>query len=175
MPSKYAKFKGKLDPWQPEPSYQERIDKEKLQYAKLSPTELAQAFMLHDDAKDKAEEIIKGMNLKIEALSQLIVTALEGSDLQSIELQSGMKCSLDIKPYVSVIDSVEAHASYEAWLRTAKIKKLLTLNMQRRDALIKEDLEAGRPTPKWAKVFLKTRAKLTGKSKENSNGGNGDE
>lgn len=170
MPSKFAKLKGKLDPWKPEASYQEKVDEAKKKYAALSPVELAREFKMEDDTKDSLEVEIKLCNLELEALSQLIVSVLEGSDLQALELESGMKVSLDIKPYVSVIDTLEARTAYDKWIHSAKMRKLLTLNPRTRDGFVKELLEAGRPTPNWAKCFLKTRAKLMGKKKENSNG-----
>lgn len=167
MPSKWQKLKAKLDPWKPEPSYQERIEEEKKQYVGLSPVELARMFKMFDDKNSEYEQLIKSHNLQIEALSQLIVSALESSDIQSIELESGMKCGLRIEPYVSVLDTEEAHAEYDKWIHSKDMKKLLTLNTQTRNGIVKQLLETGKPTPTWAKVFLKTSAKLTGKKKEN--------
>lgn len=171
MASKWKSLKSKLDPWAPEPAYQEKVDIAKQVYIGLSPVELARAFKMEEDKKDALEAEIKIRNMMIEALSQLIVSALESSDLQALELESGMKVTLDIKPYVSALDTTEARVLYSKWIHSKAIKGLLTLNAQTRDGFVKQLLEAGKPAPAWAKVFLKTRAKLLGKKKENSNEG----
>lgn len=170
MPSKWKSLKGKLDPWQPEPAYQERVEETKKEYIGLSPTDLAREFKMYEDSKDQLELLIKEKNLAIEAISQLLVSALENADLQSLELESGMKVSLDIKPYVSVLPEPEARAAYNKWIHSKPMKGLLTLNAQTRDGFVKQLLEAGKPAPKWAKVYIRTKAKLLGKKKENSNG-----
>lgn len=166
MASKFQKYVGVLDPWTPEPAYQERVEEVKKELIGLSPTDLARRFKNLSDEKDRLEEEIKSINLDAEAVSQLIVSALTGADLNALELESGMKVSLDIKPYVSVLP--EQSEAYNKWCQSKVIKPLLTLNAQKRDSIIKEFLETGRPLPAWTKVFLKTRAKLTGKKKEQS-------
>lgn len=175
MASKWKNLVGKLDPFALEPTYQARIDEEKKSHAALSPSELARKFKITVDEKEQYEQDIKDCNLQIEAISQLIVSALEASDLQSIELESGMKCGLRIEPYVSILDTNEARALYDKFIHSKNMKCLLTLNAQTRNGYVKQLLEAGRPAPAWAKVFIRTSAKLLGKSKENQPGGNSDE
>lgn len=183
MPSKYAKLKGKLDPWQPEPSYQEKVDAAKGAYIGLSPTELAQQFKAEDDKKDICELAVKACDLELAALSQLIVSALQGSGQESFTLESGMKVGLDMRPVFTLIKTPEAASARSRWERSPNMKPLLTLNAKTREGFCKEAVmkayAAGMPLPKWltawANVTLMTRAKLYGKKKENSNGGNEDE
>lgn len=168
MPNKWASFKGKLEPWKPEPSYQELVDEAKGEYIGLSPTEVAKEFNFQDNVKEFHEKRIKLVNVKLEALSQLLVSALEGSGQESFRLESGMSVGLRIDPSVTVLP--DKTDEYDEWLHSEDIEKLLTLNANTRTSYVKNLLELGEPAPEWAKVYLKTTARLYGKKKEAGNG-----
>lgn len=201
MPSKWDKYRGKLDKFQLEPTYQEKVEEIKSQiycascriyedilfadgfctrcgakvedYKGLTAPELAREYKREDDIKDRFEFAVKAQNLRLEALSQLIVEELEGQKVQTIELSSGMKVGLKTEPYVTVLPTEEAASGYVKWVHSDEIKNLLTLNAQTRNSLIKGMLEDGNGSkvPAWCKVFLKTSAKLTGKKKEREGDG----
>lgn len=194
MPSKWSKLKAVLDPWKPEASYQERVDVSKQAYVHLSPTELARQFKMFDDQKDACERTVGNLNLELEALSQLIVSALTGSGVQTLELESGMKVALDEKIYIAVLDTIEARAAYDKWTNLPMIRKLKKLYVATRDGFVREEvlkaMIAGKPVPKqftaWVELKYRTRAKLLKKKYESdqpidpyagihSNGGTEDE
>lgn len=176
MASKWAKLKGKLEPFIEEPSYQEKVDEEKSQFIALSPVELARQFKMAKDQKDEHEAMISDINVRLKALSQLIVSALEGAGMEALELPSGMKVGLEEKVYIGVLDTPEGRAAYQKWENGPKIKPLKKLYVATRDGFVREEvmkaMVLGKPVPKqfsdWVKLQYETRAKLTGRGKENS-------
>jgi hypothetical protein len=180
MSSKWQGLKEKLKPFQIDSERQKKIDEAKSAYIALSPTELARAFKMKRDVKDELKKQDHENNIEIDAISQLLVSALESSDVQLIKLESGMSCGLETQPNIKIIDA----AQYGKWSHSTKIKPLLTLNAKVRDAFVKEEVmklnERGKPLPTWltawAEVTYWTRAHLYGRKKENSqNGGNDEE
>lgn len=176
MCAKWSVLKGKVEAFQLNPSFQEKVNEAKKAYIGLESAELARQLAIEDRAKEICEEVISMRNVEIEAISQLFVEAMEGSSVEKITLDSGMSCSVDVTPYIGVADTPEAREAYDRWVHSKNIKPLLTLNAKTRDVFVKEELmlnfSQGKPIAKpiaaWVKVFLKTRAKLYGRKKENS-------
>lgn len=184
MARKWKPLKDKIDSWKPEASYQARVDEEKRLYGNITPAELAIEMKDASDCKDSLEWEIKQQNLKLEALSQLIVAAFENSNLESIELESGMKCALDEGVYIGKLHTPEAIAAYRKWENRPDIRKMKTLNAHIRDSLVRDQVMKamvdGKPVPKqfapWVKLTFYTKAKLYGKKNEpTQNGGSENE
>ncbi len=106
------------------------------------------------------------MNVEIEALSQLLVDALETQNIQKVELASGAICFLQDTPYPVVKD----REAVMAWIKKQKMTSLLSVHYQTLKAMTNERLIAGKPLIPGTEVFLKTQARI-----RNASNGDSDE
>jgi phage host-nuclease inhibitor protein Gam len=155
---KWAALKRKVDLWQQPPEYQTKVDEAKGQYVGMEAAELAHRFAHHRNAKSALEEQIKGFNVELEALSQLLVENLESSEIQKVQLTTGETVYIQVEPYCAVQDKEALHA----WIKKSKLQSLFTVNFQTMNGLVKEMLMAGKPAPPGVAVFLKTSARVRG-------------
>lgn len=177
MCGKWSSLKAKLPKFKLEPTFAAKVNEARGAYVALGPAELARELVLQQNAKESFEDEISKKNIEIEAISQCFVELMEGAATQKITLDSGTSCSVEDMPYITVADTPAARAAYQRWLARPEIRKLLTLNAKTREGFVKEELmknfAAGKPIAKpiaaWVKVFIKSRAKLNGQNKENSN------
>lgn len=157
---KWAPFKNKLDKFQQEPEWQEKVNEAKKAYIGLDASELARTFSIERNAKRDLEAQVKLHNCELEALSQLLVETLEGSSLQKIQLSTGEVCFIQDEPFASVTD----RELMLSWLRKKKLQRLLSVNIKTLNAFIKELLVEGKPIPPGTAVYLRTTARLRGGS-----------
>lgn len=163
MASKYASLKTKLPAFEEESSYQQKIDEEKkliLAYAEnaedVNVAFLAARLEQAKQNKDEIEERLYGVNVQIEALSQLLITAMDNQSLEKVSLSSGATVYLNYAPYPSVEDREKLFA----WIKKQRMVKLLTVNHQTLKGLVNELLANGKSVPPGVNVFLKTSARL---------------
>ncbi len=156
MPGKWRSFKDKLPKFEVEPEYAARVEEKKKEYIGLDTAEMAREFKVIRAAKKAAEEAISGLNLELEALSQLLVNDLETQSISKLTLQTGETIFISDEPYAS-LDDKEA---LMAWVKKKKMQSLLTLNWQTMNSLAKELLSAGKPIMPGVKVWLKTSVRL---------------
>lgn len=162
MAGKYAKLKGKLEKFQVDPSWQEKIDEAKKEYVGLDTAEMAREFGMHRRVKQNLEAQIKLENTHLEALNQLLVGDLDGSELQKITLTTGETGYIQDEPY----SSIEDREALMAWTKKKKLLKMLTWHWQTLNGMVKEFLIDGKPLPPGVKCYLKTSFRLRGGAKD---------
>src|SRR5262245_23258895 len=102
--------------------------------------------------KDNKEDELSDINLKIEALTQMIVEGLENQSLVQYRLESGASISMKDDAY----SKVEDNDKWFKWIRETNREHLLSVHYQTMNSLVKEMLEDGKTPPPGIKVFLKT-------------------
>jgi hypothetical protein len=161
MPGKYAKYRGKLEAFAQAPDFQAKVDKDKRLYARLDTAKLAKEFVGWKRKKSAGEARERAINVKLEALSQLLVEKLEGADFEAVQLRGGVSVSLQDKPYPSVVDRKKLFG----WIKKTRMASLLSVHHQTLVGLVTEALAAGTNPPPGVEVYLKTSAKATGLAK----------
>src|SRR2546428_2154721 len=163
--AKYTQLRGRLPAFREEASYQQKVDaaKDFVLGQTSNPRDanvnfLARLFAERRAQKDAHEEAIHELNVELEALSQLLVAALEDQALEKVELAAGGSVGIKDTPYTSVSDK----AKFMAWIKRNRMADLLTVNHQTLNGLNNERLVAGQPAIPGTEVFLKTRARLYG-------------
>jgi len=173
MAGKYASLRGKLPAFEESQPFQERVNAAKqfvLAQGELRDTDgivvenlnaanvsrLAALFAQRKAQKDAHEEQIAELNVELEALSQLLVEALEDQQIQKVELASGATCYLQDTPYPVVKD----REALLAWIKKQKMASLLTIHYQTLKGIVNERLVGGKTVPPGVEVYLKTQARL---------------
>lgn len=167
MPGKYQKLRGKIPAFEQEPTYQAKVDEAKERILGTKSGEFANVSMLASkfaDAKrikDQLEESVSSINVEIEALSQLLVSALECEDVQKVELATGALVYLQD----SVYPKVEDKEKLIKWAKKHGMENLLQLPWQTTRGIATEALTEGRKLPDGITVFLKTEARVRNQRK----------
>lgn len=163
MPSKYASLKKKLPAFAEESAYQEKIDaaKREILGATENPEDanssaLAARLERIKARKDDLEAQLYDVNVEAEALSQLIVAAMESDGVEKFTLQSGATVYVNYAPYPCVEDREKLFA----WIKAQKMQKLLSVQYQTLRGMVNDMLVAGKPVMPGVNVFLKTSARL---------------
>ena len=158
MPSKYAKILPKLPRLEEEPKYQARIDiaKEEFQGLIITLPELATTYAQLRGVKKEIESKLSGVNLRLEALKQLIVVIFEEQGTSAIRLVSGLTLSHQPEPHAVVKD----REVFRLWCIDQKLEHLLMLLWQTTNSLTKEHLLKGEPEPDGVKAWLRDKLVL---------------
>jgi len=170
---KYSGLRGKVPAFVEESSYQEKINAEKQKILGVTTGEganvnrLAAFFASNKAAKDALEKQVSEINLRLEALSQLLCDALEEQSMEKVTLSSGATGYIQDTPYPTVKDRVALYEWGEKEFGKKAWREMLTMNYNTLKAITSERLIGGKPAPNGVEVFLKTQFRLRG--------GNGDE
>jgi hypothetical protein len=162
MPGKWSKLKGKIPKFEIDSSWQEKVDESKKAYIGLDSTELTREFARRRAMKKTLEGHISLENTELEAISQILIKDLEGSEIQKIGLTTGETGYIQDEPY----SSVEDKKKLMAWIKKSKLTDILTVHWQTLNGIVKERLGEGKPLPPGVKAFLKTSFRLRGGGKE---------
>jgi hypothetical protein len=92
-----------------EAPYQERVEQVKAAISADPDFELHAATLAHEYAglraeKDKAEEVVSEINLRLEAVSQLLSDYYEIEGVSSLKTESGQSVAVQLEPYARVVD-----------------------------------------------------------------------
>ena len=146
--------KSKIAKFQEEPTYQEKVDKEKEPYLGLNKMTLAKAMRDTKLERDEAESKLSAIKLRYEALQQLLIEALDESDENSFTLTDGWQFVQVVKVGASVIPG-QREVFYK-WAKDNGQEDMFTINAQTAAAFVRERLEEGQEAPPGISVFLKT-------------------
>lgn len=155
---KYNGLKHTLPKFELEPDFRAKVEEAKSSYIGLEAPDLAREFKLQRNGKQLLEANVKNINVHLEALSQLLVENLEGAEIQKIKLASGETVYLSDEPYTCIVD----RGVLMDWLRRKKLTQLFTVQWQTLNAMTKDMLIQGKPTPPGTTVYMKTSARLRG-------------
>lgn len=154
--AKWSHLRGRLDPRPPDnPAYQEKVNQVKAggqgplvvndslpllpAPAPQSLTALAEAYSEARDFQERLEEHLKDVNLRLEALKQLLVERMQNEKISTLRLQNGQRFTEVFEPVAVVKDPQQLLT----WVRQQGLESLLTLPWQRLNAMVKEALEPG--------------------------------
>lgn len=153
---KYTKLKQSLPKFELPAEFAERVENAKGEMIGASIKDLARTFALWKKRKDEHEESIKTLNVSLEAVSQLLVEALQTEELGKITTDNGATVYIKDEPY-SAVENLE---ELEAYLKKNKMEALKKLPWQTMNAMNKSNLESGRPLLPGTKIWMKTAAAL---------------
>jgi hypothetical protein len=159
---KYAGVVDRLPKYTAEDdSYQDKVNKKKAEIADEVPmiaSSLAQAYVISRRGKKILEEQIKGINLEIEALRQLIVDRFEVEGTSSVSLDTGESIRVQLEPHARVVDK-EANRQ---WAIAQGLEKQLALPWQTLNSLTKDLMLRGEPEPDGVAAFVQGKVFVTG-------------
>lgn len=170
-PGKYAEICKQLPRLLEEPSYQDKVNAKKAELLTRwaietaengddtpapPPTalQLARRYDSKRTEKEDIEEDLKGVQLELTAIEQLLVDRYEVEGVASIHLTEGVAIGVQLEPYASVVD----RRACRLWAIEHGYEDMLQMPWQSLNAITKERLIAGDPEPDGVKAH--TRPKL---------------
>jgi hypothetical protein len=184
---KYTKLRGKLPRLEAAPSWfragieqwKARVDAEKRRIllentANPEDANVSLFARLYADAKVEKHRLKQEnseVNVRVEALSQILRDILEGENLEKVEVAGGLSVGLRDEVYASVENEDKFFKYLERTGQTALIKMVVAPGTMK--SLTSELLAAGRNPPDGIKPYIKTSAQLYGL--KNGNGADDDE
>ncbi len=161
MASRWVKLKDKYPPkpLEGDPKYVEQVAMTRAFYAGLTFAQLMAAFVDERKTKDEIDDALKAVNLRLEALGQLLLEQFEAQDLTSVKTAAGQTLFTNVEPYVGVFDR-DAFESYV--VEHQELDYLWSVHSQTLGSLVKSLLEEGRDdeVPPGLKIFLKSSVRL---------------
>lgn len=114
--------------------------------------------LIAEFGKEGIEAILSAINLRIEAVSQMMVASFEAEDITTVKNASdGFTVRVQYEPYAQVTDK----AAFYEWCQKNGLGKAMTLPWQTTNAITKERLLAGEPEPAGVTAHAKTKIVLT--------------
>ena len=158
--------KKKLVKFQEEATWQEKIDEVKKQLLDLDKVGLAERLKATRELKDAAEAEVKGLNVVVEAVSQLMEAILENEGVTSFRPASGVAAgylfSVQIKARVVVTDK----AAYHQWIREQGLTEFFDIHSSRTSSMANEALMAGEALPAGLQAYYQASMRMTAPSKK---------
>ena len=108
-----AEKKKQFTKFQQEPSYQSKVDKVKEKLQELNKVQLAESLVLSKEERDALDAQVYDVNVRLEAIFQLINDRLDDEGITSFKLPDGRPIWQQADVYVKVEDA----GSFYAWLK----------------------------------------------------------
>jgi hypothetical protein len=144
-----------------EPKYQQKVQAVKDAIAadpdfKLHATWLAKEYAGLRDEKEQAEAVVKDVNLRLEAVSQLLFDQFEVEGVSSLVVD-GRSVAARLVPYASIED----HEAFRQWCLTdADLARKMALPWATTNKIASDLLLAGEELPPGVTIFAKQRFTL---------------
>lgn len=153
---KWDKFKGKF-PRRPvgDDSFVARVAELRAFYAKYPIAQLADEFVELQGYKDEHEEAISQLNVKLEAVAQVLHDQLEAQDLSQAMTSHGQKLGIKTDIYPSITDP----EAFERHLRdNPDLQYLKKVHPASLGAFVRDLLERGKDgeLPPGISIFFKS-------------------
>jgi hypothetical protein len=166
MPGKYSSLKGQLTKLSLEPEYQEKVNAEKKRIREfltlgaypINVTQFSRIYIKARQEKAKLEELVKGKNLTIEAMSQELVEMLENEGYSNVKVENGASISIKDDVYCSVSDK----EAFYSWIKEQGLDDLFTVNYQTMSSMVKNKLIDMEPIPPGIGTYFKQSITLRG-------------
>jgi len=140
-----------------DPSFQEKVDVKKREIGgPYTPGSLAILYREARKKKDQLDDQVHEVNITVAAVEQLLWDAYEASGISSIKLDDGASVSVQTEPAASVKD----HDALRAWAVANGYERSLTMPWQTVNAVAKERLLAGEPSPDGVELAVRTKTVL---------------
>lgn len=118
---------------------------------------LAIKFAITRAEKDVVEENLKEVNLRLEAITQLMAEQYEVEGVTSLRLHTGASVRIQMEPYAVVNERED----FRLWCCSNGYERSLMLPWQTTNAITKERLLEGEPEPHGVKCYSKVKAVFT--------------
>lgn len=148
---KWSKLKSTMTRFVQPETWQQKIDKVKLELKSKNRIDLCKELTFLWSEKDKIKEKLAELNTREEAICQIMVDQLEGEEEISFKNPFGTFFLKD-DPYCTI----ENKNDYLAWIEQQGLHDILTVNYQTMAGMTKTRLENGEELPPGIKVFMKT-------------------
>lgn len=159
--NKYASVLPGLSPLPPEDeSFQQRIDALKAELISMTPLGLVEHYIEVRRNLAAIALVEKNMNLRLEALTQMLVFSQDAGDEMwgqygvgdnAVRLSSGDTVRVKAEPYSHVVDK----DAFRLWCIDNGYGRQLQLHSSTTNAITKERLVAGQNPPEGVKAFRK--------------------
>ena len=137
----------------------ERVDAVREQYRSDSAVDLARAYANLRRARTEVEETLSAINVRIEAVTSLLVTAYEQEGVSSLKIaETGQSVSVQSEPVAAfegttAEERVAAKERFRLWCLANGFERQMGLHPQTTQALVKQMLLDGQPEPDGIKVY----------------------
>jgi hypothetical protein len=154
---------GKMSEFGSDSSFVTKVNAEKDRLRDLHSGSQNGYFIEMKEAEERKEELndeIKTLNVRLEALSQLILAQFEAADVSLVKSDIGRTFSIGIEPYPAIINK----ETFEQFVdERPELQYLWSINASSFKAWVKDKLEQGRDAeiPECVSVFLKSVVKCT--------------
>jgi len=122
----------------------------------LQASALARQYVEARLEKDRIKEDLADVNLRLEAISQLMTDQFEVEGTSSLKLESGHSVSIFLQPYASVMDK----DAFREWCVSQQLDRQMVLPWQTLNKLTNDMLLAGEPEPPGVKIFAKAEIRM---------------
>jgi hypothetical protein len=145
-----------------DPTYQEKVAAVKQAILAEAPenryaSNVAQRYTEIRAEKDAVEEVLKEIQLRLDATSQLLVETYENEGITSMKLGTGTSVRFQQEPHAVVINA----EMLRQWAITNGLEKSLQLPWQTTNKLTKEALLEGENEPDGVVAFAKDKIVMT--------------
>lgn len=146
-----------------EPTYQERVEARKRELLDgglpRQAAALAREYALLREERERLEAEASALNLRLEAVSQLMADQFEAEGTAALTLDGGRRVSVYLEPYAQVTD----REAFRRWcMEDPDLVRAMALPWQTTNAMTKAMLLRGDPEPPGVTCFAKTKIRLGG-------------
>lgn len=152
-PKKWESFKGKLPVFvEPDADRRAQILNVKKSFSDMPNAELMLQMRDLKYEKKELEECLKGKQLILDSIVELLAERFENSGTQSTKIATGELFYLSDEPYTKVLDPKQTNE----WVIQEGMDELRQVPWQTMNGIVKERLEKGEKLPPGVEVFMKT-------------------
>lgn len=152
LPVEKGDFQDKVE------AYKTELLKEDSELLK-KPINLSMKYRETRDEKDALEKQVKALNVKIEALEQMLETAYEAQELHSLSFAGGINLAMHPEP----IPKVEDKEAFRRWCLAEGFEKQMVLHSSTVKGLVADRLLEGLPLPTGVRAFFINSFTLRGR------------
>jgi hypothetical protein len=137
----------------------DRVNAAREQYRNQSAVNLARVYADLRRAKDEIEDTLSSINVRIEAVASLLVTAYEEEGVTSLKIaETGQSVSVQSEPIAAfegttAEERAAAKEKFRLWCLANGFERQMALHPQTTQALVKQLLLDGQPEPDGIKAY----------------------
>jgi hypothetical protein len=141
-----------------EPAYQEKVQAVKDSIIGDFPyaSDLAREYAGLRAEKARAEDVVSDINLRLEAVAQLLTDQYEAEGTSMLRLEDGQSVSVQYEPYAQVVDK----EAFRLWCLAQGLERSMALPWQTTNSLTKTRLLEGEPEPDGITATARTKIVL---------------
>lgn len=157
VPGQLSHLKSTLEKVAEEPERQQELDQVKVELKDLNVGDLAIEYRKWYDEKEKLNQAISDLNIKLDAAGQLLLENLERQGLEQLRTTDG-STTLFIKD--DVYCKQQNRAEYLDWIKKNGMEDLLTVHYSTMNAQTTDRLVKGQPVPPGIQAYFKQSIRI---------------